>query len=755
MKKILFRLLVSGFWLFTACTNTNKRQTSIDHLPYPQTKKVDTTDNYFGTKIADPYRWLEDDNSAETKQWVEAENKVTYDYLGKIPFRQQIKDRLTKVWNYEKCTAPFKRGKYYFFYKNNGIQNQSVLYVQEGLKGTPKVLIDPNTLSADGTLALSEISIREDGKYIAYNLAKSGSDWNDIVTMEIKNVEKQDFVSLPDTIHWVKFSNASWKGDGFYYSTFPAPTSHAYSGKNENNKAYFHKLGTSQSKDKLVYEDTKHPGRAYSISVTDDQHFMGLLGAESTSGSSFAFKSLTPARTETARSGGPNSSPKERGAKSSDWIWVDTTFKNDYDLIDNIGNLLLVRTNANAPKWQLVMIDPMKPQQENWKKIIPQSSDLLESVSLCNGKIIAKFLHDVISKLVVYNIDGKIEKDINIPPFGTIANYSEIKNQVYQKDGISASNKDSIAFYSFTNYITPTTIYKYNIISNNSEIFFKPKVDFNSDNYESKQVFYPGKDGTKIPMIITYKKGIALDGNNPCFLYGYGGFDISITPGFITNSVAFLENGGVYAVANMRGGGEYGEAWHKAGIICNKQNVFDDFIAAAEYLIKEKYTSSQKLAVHGRSNGGLLIGAAMTQRPDLMKVALPGVGVLDMLRYHKFTIGYTWASDYGTSDDKTQFDCLVKYSPLHNVKETQYPATMVMTGDHDDRVVPAHSFKFAATVQEKNKGTNPILIRIDQKAGHGAGKPTSKQIEEWSDVWSFIFFNLGMELKSPEPVRKG
>jgi prolyl oligopeptidase len=448
---------------------------------------------------------------------------------------------------------------------------------------------------------------------------------------------------------------------------------------------------------------------------------MGLWGSESTSGSSFAVKDLNYFD---PRNGYAHFEPQ--------WKWVDTTFKNDYNLIDNIGNQLLVLTNANAPKWQLVMIDPMKPQMKNWEIVIPESEDLLENVSLCNGKIVATFLHDVTNKLCVYDLDGKMEKEIPVPPLGVA--------------GFSGDKKDSIAFYSFTNYTTPTTIYKYSIGSNTSKVFFKPKVDFNSDAYESKQVFYPSKDGTKIPMILTYKKGINLDGNNPCFLYGYGGFDISNTPYFVTNSVAFLENGGIYAVANIRGGGEYGEAWHKAGIICNKQNVFDDFIAAAEYLIKEKYTSSQKLAVHGRSNGGLLVGAVMTQRPDLMKVAIPGVGVLDMLRYHKFTIGYTWASDYGTSAGKSQFDCLVKYSPLHNVKETQYPATMVMTGDHDDRVVPAHSFKFAATVQEKNKGTNPILIRIDQKAGHGAGKPTSKQIEEWADVWSFVFYNLGMEI---------
>ncbi len=701
--------------LVASCSsNSNRQASSIEHLPYPQTKKVDTVNDYFGTKISDPYRWLEDDNSAETKKWVEDENKVTFDYLEKIPFRNQMKERLTQVWNFEKMTAPFKHGKYYFFYKNNGLQNQSVLYVQEGLKGVPKVLIDPNTLSADGTLALNGVSIREDGKYISYNLSQSGSDWNDIVTMEIENGKV-----LPDTLHWVKFSNASWKGDGFFYSTYPAPTSHAYSNKNENNKAFFHKLGTKQSDDKIIFADAAHPGRGWSVSGTDDNKFLGLWGSESTSGNSFAV----------------------REAKSEKWNWVDTAYKNEYRLIDDIGNMLLVHTNANAPKWQVVLIDPNKPDSAHWKKIIPQTNDLLETVSLANEKIVCTYLHDVTTKLELFSLDGKPEKEISTPPLG-IASFS-------------SDRKDSVAFFSFTNYITPSSIYKYNLVSNASEVFFQPKVDFNSGDYESQQVFYPSKDGTKIPMIITHKKGIPLDGNNPCFLYGYGGFNISITPSFVTNSLAFLENGGVYAVANMRGGGEYGEEWHKAGTKCSKQNVFDDFISAGEYLIKEKYTSSQKLAVHGRSNGGLLIGAVMTQRPDLMKVALPGVGVLDMLRYHKFTIGYYWASDYGRSDNKDEFNCLVKYSPLHNVKEVDYPATMIMTADHDDRVVPAHSFKFGATLQAMNKSNEPILLRIDSKAGHGAGKPTAKQIEEWADIWSFVFYNLGMEMKTATPALKG
>lgn len=709
MKKLFFFLPVV---LFAACGgNKQNQQVGIVHLPYPQTKKVDTTDDYFGIKIADPYRWLEDDNSEETKKWVEEENKVTYDYLEKIPFRQQMKERLTQVWNFEKMTAPFKKGNYYFFYKNNGLQNQSVLYVQDGLNGTPKILIDPNTLSADGTTSMNGISVREDGKYLAYNLAKSGSDWNDIVTMEIESGKV-----LTDTIHWVKFSNASWKGDGFYYSTYPAPTSHAYSGKNENNKAFFHKLGTKQSEDKIVYEDTSRPNVGWSIAVTDDEKYMCLWGAKGTSGNCFAVKETN----------------------ASSWNWVDTAFNNEFKLVDNIGKELLIHTNFGAPNWKLVSVSPAKPQPDNWKMIIPESTDFLTEIDLCAGKIIADYLHDVATKLVIFSMDGKMEKEIPLPGLGIASG--------------SADNKDTTAFYSFTNYITPSTVYKYNINTNTSEEFFKPKVDFNSADYESKQIFYSSKDGTKIPMIITHKKGIPMDGNNPCFLYGYGGFNISVTPSFITNSVAFLENGGVYAVSNMRGGNEYGEKWHEGGIKCNKQNVFDDFIAGAEYLIKEKYTSSEKLAVHGRSNGGLLVGAVMTQRPDLMKVALPGVGVLDMLRYHKFTIGYYWASDYGRSDDKTQFDCLVKYSPLHNVKEVEYPATMITTADHDDRVVPAHSFKFAAELQAKGKGSNPYLIRIDQKAGHGAGKPTSKQIEEWADIWSFVFYNLGMELGKKEEV---
>lgn len=701
MKNILI-------FLFALIPFSYQVKSQITHLPYPDTRKENVVDDYFGVKVSDPYRWLEDDNSEETKKWVDEENKITYDYLDKIPFKEKMKEQLTKVWNFEKMNTPFRRGKYYFFSKNNGLQNQSVLYYQEGLKGTPKILLDPNTLSEDGTLALSGFNIRKDGKYIAYNLSQSGSDWSTIVVMDL---ETQKNLSA-DTLHWIKSSGANWKGDGFYYSTYPSPTAHAYSGKNENNKVFFHKLGTKQSEDKIVYEDHKHPDIGWYIRVTEDEKYLILSGAKGTSGNSFAIKELNTEK----------------------WNWVDTTFNYEYNVVDHREGKLIVHTNHQASNWKVVLVDPKKPTPTNWQILIPEGKDYMESVGQGGNKLVIKYLHNVTDRLFTYNYKGKQLREITIPPLGVV--------------GFSSKDTDNIAFYSFTNYTTPACIYKYNFKTNTSEVFFKPKVGFNSQDFESKQVFYASKDGTKIPMIITYKKGIQMNGNNPCFLYGYGGFNINITPSFIINAVPFLENGGIYAVANIRGGNEYGEAWHEAGIKCNKHNVFDDFIAAEEYLIKEGYTSSQKLAIHGRSNGGLLIGAVMTKRPDLAKIALPGVGVLDMLRYHKFTIGYYWASDYGRSDNEEEFKCLYKYSPLHNVKETNYPATLILTADHDDRVVPAHSFKFGATLQANNKSNEPILLRIDKKAGHGAGKPTSKQIKEWADIWSFVFYNLGMNLKS-------
>lgn len=702
MKKIL---LFSSLTVLAACSGD---QTNEETYTYPETRKDSTVeDDYFGIKVKDPYRWLEDDNSQETGEWVKAQNELTYSYLGKIPFRDKIKKRLTEIWNYEKISTPWKRGKYYFFSKNDGIQNQSVLYVQEGLGGAPKVLLDPNTMDAAGTTSLGGTSVREDGKYMAYTISKSGSDWSEICVLEIATGN-----FLPDTIHWVKFSGASWKGDGFYYSAYPAPTDgHAYSNKNENNKVYYHKLGTKQSEDKVVYEDARHPYWSFGMGVSDNGKIAALYTTESTSGNGLKLKNLE---------------------KNGPWKDVDTSFRNDYNIVEYLDdNSVLISTNNDAPKNRLIKVNVDNPSKENWKTIIPESNDLLQGVQLSGGKIIATYLHDVTSQLKIFSMEGQEEGQVELPQLGIA--------------GFSGDKKDSVAFYSFTNYITPGMVYKYNMKTGKSEVFFKPKVDFNGNDYESKQVFYPSKDGTKIPMFITCKKGTKMDGTAPCFLYGYGGFDISIVPDFKIERALFLEAGGVYAVANMRGGGEYGADWHWAGTKCSKQNVFDDFMAAGEYLVKEKYTSHNKLAIHGRSNGGLLIGAVMTQRPDLAKVCIPTVGVLDMLRYHKFTIGYFWASDYGRSDSAQHFPCLYKYSPLHNVKETEYPCTLVTTGDHDDRVVPAHSFKFAATLQEKQKGKNPTLIRIDVNAGHGAGKPTSKLIDEWTDIWSFVFYNLGME----------
>lgn len=703
MKKIFF-LCFAG--IAGACVAQNSQENS--PVKYIQTKKVDTVDTYFGTKVADPYRWLENDKSEEAAEWVKAENKMTFDYLSKIPFRNKIKERLTQIWNFTKVSAPFKKGKYYFFYKNDGIQNQSILYVQEGLNSSPRVLLDPNKLSVEGTTSLSTLSVSKDAKYLAFSLSKAGSDWSEI---QIINIETG--TTLQDVVKWVKFSNIAWKGNGFYYSRYDAPVEgRELSKKNEFHKIYYHRLGDIQDKDILIFEDKNSPLRNFSAELSEDEKLLVVFGSQSTSGVSMAIKDLTD----------NNSALKV----------IVENFENDYSVIDKVGNSLLVETNKNAPKHQLVLIDTKNPAPSNWKIILPEKQDLLESVALCGNKIIAKYLKDVTSRLYVYSMDGKQEREIILPGIGKVDNLESEKN-------------DTLAFFSFSTFTAPATIFKYNLRTNNYEVFYKPKIDFKSEDYETKQVFFASKDGTKIPMFITCKKGIKLDGSNPTFLFGYGGFNSYYYPEFKIDRAIFLENGGIYAIPGLRGGGDYGEEWHKAGTQLNKQNVFDDFIAAAEYLIKEKYTNSSKLAIHGRSNGGLLIGAVMTQRPELAKVAIPAVGVLDMLRYHKFTIGWAWAGDYGTSDDEKNFRNLIKYSPLHNIKELEYPATLVTTADHDDRVVPAHSFKFISTLQEKQKGTTPVLIRIDVNAGHGSGKPVSKQIEEFTDIWSFVFYNLGMK----------
>jgi prolyl oligopeptidase len=714
MKKTILILPVIAL---AACSTQQVSTNEEQVIAYPKTKKVDTTDNYHGTKISDPYRWLEDDNSTETAEWVKSENQVTFDYLTKIPFREKIRERLKENWNFEKVSAPFKKGEWVFFYKNDGIQNQSVLYVQEGMNGTPRVLIDPNKESAEGTTALGNTAVSNDKKYMAFSMSQAGSDWSDIQVLDIKTGER-----LKDKIDWVKFSGIAWKGDGFYYSAYSAPEKgKELSKKNEYHKIFYHKLGDPQSKDMLVFEDKQHPLRNFSADVTEDEKFLLLYGSESTSGNSLAVKDLTK----------PNAS----------FMTIVDNFENDYSVLDNVGSSLLVMTNKNASRYQLVMIDPANPSPDKWKAMLPEQQDLLQSVNIAKDKIVARYLHDVTSKIKVYDMNGKMLNEVQLPGLGTVGTFN-------------SSKEDDIAFYNYTSFTQPSSIFKYDVNSGKSSLHYQTKMNFKSEEYETKQVFYTSKDGTKIPMFITHKKGIKLDGTNPTFLYGYGGFNISNVPGFAVQNTVFLENGGVYAVANLRGGGEYGEEWHKSGTLCQKQNVFDDFIAAAEYLIKEKYTTSEKLAIHGRSNGGLLVGAVMTQRPDLAKVAIPGVGVLDMLRYQKFTIGWAWATDYGTSDNKEQFDCLIKYSPLHNVKPVSYPATLVVTADHDDRVVPAHSFKFAAALQENQKGTNPVMIRIDTNAGHGAGKPTSKVIDEWADVWSFVFYNLGMKVEGIEtPVK--
>jgi prolyl oligopeptidase len=703
-------IALSSLIVMASCKNNPSETVETpEKLVYPKTEKVNQVDDYFGTKIEDPYRWLENDTAENTKHWVEEQRKVTEGYLSKIPFRQKLGKRIEELMNFPKYGSPFKVGEYTFFYKNDGLQNQSILYFQKGNEA-PKVFLDPNTLSKDGTAAMNLMGFSNDNKYVAYAINQSGSDWETMYVIEIAT-QKQ----LSDKLDWVKFSGASWKGNGFYYSRYDAPVKgKEFSNVNEYHKVYYHKLGDDQSKDELVYEDKKHPKLYLNAGVTEDERFLILYTSAGTSGNELFYKDLGT------------------GQKEFDMLFKG--FDYDYGVIDNVGDKLLVKTNDGAPNQQVVLVDPKNPARENWKPVIPEKPELMESASTCGGKLFVSYLKDVATHVYQYDLGGKLEHEIALPGLGTAG-------------GFSGKAKEKEFYYTYTSFTYPTSIFKYDIASGKSELFRKTEVKFNVDEYESKQVFYTSKDGTKVPMFIVSKKGLKLDGTNPTLLYAYGGFNASMNPSFSSSRIAFLEQGGVFVVANIRGGGEYGEAWHKAGMLEKKQNVFDDFIAAAEYLIKEKYTSSERLAIQGGSNGGLLIGACMTQRPDLFKVCLPAVGVLDMLRYHKFTVGWGWAVEYGSSDSSSQFSYLVKYSPLHNVKNVSYPATLVTTADHDDRVVPAHSFKFAATLQEKNAGNNPMLIRIDSKAGHGAGKPTAKVIEEQADIYSFIFYNMGIEPK--------
>ncbi|KAF2332248.1 prolyl oligopeptidase family serine peptidase [Flavobacterium ginsenosidimutans] len=676
-------------------------------IQYPQTKKGETVDVYFDTKVSDPYRWLEDDKSAETGAWVKAENEVTYAYLDKIPFRDELKKRMETLWNYEKIGAPSKEGKFSYYSKNNGLQNQSVVY-RKDQNGKEEVFLDPNTFSKDGTTSLGGLDFSKDGNKAAYAISEGGSDWRKVIIVDA--ISKK---VLEDTLVDVKFSGISWyKNEGFYYSSYEKPKGSELSAKTDQHKLYFHKLGTSQKDDKVIFGgDLKR--RYVGGYVTEDDHFLIITAANSTYGNELYIKDLTK----------PN----------SPIVTIVDNFNSDNSIIENEGTKLFIHTDYNAPNGRVVAVDAANPKIENWKDFIKETENVLNP-STGAGYFFANYTKDAVSFVLQYDYNGKLVREIKLPAVGTAG-------------GFAGKKDEKILYYSFTNYTTPGSIYSFEPKSGKSEVYQKPKVDFKSEDYESKQVFYTSKDGTKVPMIITYKKGTKLDGKNPTILYGYGGFNVSLTPSFSIANAVWMENGGVYAVANLRGGGEYGKKWHDAGTKMQKQNVFDDFIAAAEYLIAQKYTSSDYLAIRGGSNGGLLVGATMTQRPDLMKVALPAVGVMDMLRYNAFTAGAGWAFDYGTAqDNKEMFEYLKGYSPVHNVKKgTHYPATMVTTGDHDDRVVPAHSFKFASELQEKQAGENPVLIRIDVKAGHGAGKSVAASIQENVDIQAFTLYNMGFK----------
>lgn len=676
-----------------------------ESLVYPDSPKVEQVDDYHGTQVADPYRWLENPDSAETRKWIEAQNKLTFGYLAEIPQREQIKERLTKLWNYEKYSIPFKQGDRYFYFKNDGLQNQSVLYTLKSLDDEPAVLLDPNKLSDDGTVALSGLAISEDGKLMAYGLSFSGSDWQE---WKVRSVETRE--DLSDHLKWVKFSGASWSHDhqGFFYSRYDEPNEKSkLEDVNYYQKLYYHRIGTSQAEDVLIYERSDQKEWGFSGGVSEDGKYLIIsvwLGTDSRN--LVFYKDLT----------NPN----------AEVIELINQFEADYSVIDNDGDVFYIQTDLDAPRKRVIAIDTRNPDRNNWKEIIPEAEETLEGVGILNHQFVASYLKDAHTEIKIFNLNGTFVRQVELPGLGSAG-------------GFGGKREDTETFYSFTSFTTPPTIYRYNMTTNESTIFRQPTVDFNPDDYESKQIFYHSKDGTRVPMLITHKKGLKLDGNNPTFLTAYGGFNIPLTPNFSVSNLVWMEMGGVFALPNLRGGGEYGEEWHQAGMKLKKQNVFDDFIAAAEWLIDNGYTTSTKLAIAGGSNGGLLVGACMTQRPDLFGAALPAVGVMDMLRFHKFTIGWAWISEYGSPEDPEEFKALYAYSPLHNLKPgTAYPATLITTADHDDRVVPAHSFKFAAALQAAHKGTNPVLIRIETKAGHGAGKPTTKKIEEVSDTWAFL-----------------
>jgi prolyl oligopeptidase len=686
-------------------------------LQYPATRKTDQVDTYHGTVVADPYRWLENDNSPETAAWIEAENKVTFPYLERIPYRKQFQERVKQLNDYAKYSAPSHKGPYFFFSKNEGLQNQSVLHIQKGFDGAPEILIDPNTWSTDGTVRLSTFAPSAHAKYAVYGISKSGSDWQQYRVMELATKK-----TLPDTLEWVKVSGVAWQGDGFFYSRYPAPAAGQEKASiNENHIVYFHRVGTPQSEDPVVYQDPAHPQRFHTVETTDDERFAILTISDrgkGNDGNALFARDLS----------------KGEGTFSP----VISTIGNDsYNVVDNVGDKLLVETNHNAPNWRVVLVDPKRPEEANWQTVLAEQPEPIQGVSTAGGKLFARYLKDVTTRAYVYSLSGAKENEVALPGPGTAG-------------GFGGEREDTFVFYTFNSLNVPPTIYRYDIAAQKSTVFRQPKVPgYNPDAFETKAVFYTSKDGTRIPMFLVHRKGVQLDGNNPTLLSAYGGFNIVESPTFSAARLALLEQGFVYASANLRGGGEYGEKWHQAGIKLKKQNVFDDFIAAAEWLIANKYTSSAKLAIQGGSNGGLLIGAVINQRPELFRVAIPQVGVMDMLRFQKFTIGWNWIADYGSSDNAEEFKALYAYSPLQNIKAgVKYPATLITTADHDDRVVPAHSFKYAATLQERASHDNPVLIRIETKSGHGASS-LQKQLETTADIYTFILYNMGI---TPAPT---
>ena len=695
---------------------TGAAPTKDPKLVYPESKKVDQIDDYFGTKVADPYRWLEDDQKPEVQSWIEAQNKVTFAYLDRIPYRERLKTRLTELFNYPRISAPFRRGDTYFFTKNDGLQNQSVYYIQKGMNGKPELFLDPNKFSADGTSVLSTFSLSKDGKYLAYGISTGGSDWTTMSVMEVATRK-----NLADEIKWIKNSGVSWSGDGFYYSRYPEPEKgRELTSKNEFQTVYFHKVGTPQSADVLVYEDKEHPQRFQSVGTTEDERYAILNISERGKGKK-------------------GNSLYYRNLKSHVATFVPIVAEigdDSFGVIDNVGDKLLVRTNKNAPNGRVVLIDLWQPEETNWKDVLPERTEPLQSVGTAGGKLFASWRKDVATRAYVFDLTGKLENEIQLPGVGSAG-------------GFGGLNDDKYVFYSFTSFNFPPTIYKYDIATKKSSVFRKVDIPgFNPDAYETKQVFYNSKDGTRVPLFLVYKKGLKLDGNNPTLLYGYGGFNVVTSPGFSSTRMALLEQGVVYASANMRGGGEYGEKWHEAGTKLKKQNVFDDFIAAAEWLIANKYTSPNRLAIQGASNGGLLVGAVANQRPELYRAVIEQAGVMDMLRFQKFTIGWNWIADYGSSEANIEeFQALYAYSPIHNIKQgAKYPATLITTADHDDRVVPAHNYKYAAALQAGQGGDQPVVIRIDTKSAHGASN-TTKAIEQTRDIYAFLFENLGVDYK--------